>query len=111
MLELEYKNTTDDELKKQYKKLAKKYHPDNSETGNNVKFKQLTEANKILKDTMVNGVLRLQRTSTSTSTSTTSNYSNLWGYMFEDTKNSIFDYNDCKPMTVTHFGIFDIQRK
>ena len=44
------KNATDDELKKAFKKLAKKYHPDTNQGDKNAeeKFKQLTNAYSLL---------------------------------------------------------------
>ena len=47
------KNTTDDELKKAYRKLAMQYHPDRNpgkETWANEKFKEINEAYSILGD-------------------------------------------------------------
>ncbi len=44
------KNATKDEIKSAYRKLAKKYHPDNKETGNEAKFKEIQEAYDILYD-------------------------------------------------------------
>ncbi|MBE6155351.1 MAG: hypothetical protein E7164_01175 [Firmicutes bacterium] len=38
------KNASVDEIKKAYRKLAKKYHSDNKETGNEKKFKEIQEA-------------------------------------------------------------------
>lgn len=63
-------NATEDEIKKSYKKMAFKYHPDkNRETGAEEKFKQVTEAYEVLsnpnkrkiydqfgKDAVVNGM-------------------------------------------------------
>jgi molecular chaperone DnaJ len=37
-------NTTPEELKSKFRKLAKQYHPDNKDTGNELKFKQINEA-------------------------------------------------------------------
>jgi DnaJ-class molecular chaperone len=37
-----------DEIKRSYKGLAKKYHPDNKETGDAVMFKKITEAFQLL---------------------------------------------------------------
>lgn len=39
-----------DEVKKRYRELAKKYHPDNQATGNEEKFKQITKAFKGITD-------------------------------------------------------------
>jgi len=39
-----------EEIKKSYKKLARKYHPDNKETGNEELFKQIGQAYSILSD-------------------------------------------------------------
>ena len=44
------KNASKDEIKSAYRKLAKKYHPDNKETGDEVKFKEIQEAYDILYD-------------------------------------------------------------
>ena len=42
------KSASKDEIKSAYRKLAKKYHPDNHETGNAEKFKEVQEAYDIL---------------------------------------------------------------
>ncbi len=44
------KNASKDEIKSSYRKLAKKYHPDNKETGNEASFKEVQEAYDILYD-------------------------------------------------------------
>lgn len=44
------KSSSKDEIKSAYRKLAKKYHPDNKETGNEAKFKEVQEAYDILYD-------------------------------------------------------------
>lgn len=44
------KNATKDEIKSAYRKLAKTYHPDNKETGDETKFKEVQEAYDILYD-------------------------------------------------------------
>lgn len=44
------KGASKDEIKSSYRKLAKKYHPDNKETGNEAKFKEVQEAYDILFD-------------------------------------------------------------
>ena len=43
-------NFTEDELKKQYKELAKLYHPDNGKFGNEQKFIDVQEAYKFLSE-------------------------------------------------------------
>ncbi|MGP1414011.1 MAG: molecular chaperone DnaJ [Bacillales bacterium] len=44
------KNATENEIKSAYRKLAKKYHPDNKETGDAEKFKECSEAYSVLSD-------------------------------------------------------------
>ena len=44
------KGASKDEIKSAYRKLAKKYHPDNKETGDEAKFKEVQEAYDILFD-------------------------------------------------------------
>ena len=44
------KTATKDEIKSSYRKLAKQYHPDNKETGDEAKFKEVQEAYDILYD-------------------------------------------------------------
>ena len=44
------KGASKDEIKSAYRKLAKTYHPDNHETGNAEKFKEVQEAYDILYD-------------------------------------------------------------
>ena len=44
------KGASRDEIKSAYRKLAKKYHPDNKETGDEAKFKEIQEAYDILFD-------------------------------------------------------------
>ena len=44
------KSASKDEIKSAYRKLAKKYHPDNKETGDEAKFKEVQEAYDILYD-------------------------------------------------------------
>lgn len=44
------KTASKDDIKSAYRKLAKKFHPDNKETGNEVKFKEVQEAYDILYD-------------------------------------------------------------
>ena len=45
------KSASKDEIKSAYRKLAKKYHPDNKETGDEAKFKEIQEAYDIIKNT------------------------------------------------------------
>lgn len=44
------KNASQDEIKSAFRKLAKKYHPDNKETGDEAKFKSIGEAYAVLSD-------------------------------------------------------------
>ena len=44
------KKASKDDIKSAYRKLAKKYHPDNKETGDEAKFKEIQEAYDILYD-------------------------------------------------------------
>lgn len=44
------KDASDEEIKRSFRKLAKMYHPDNKETGNEEKFKEIGEAYAILSD-------------------------------------------------------------
>lgn len=44
------KTASKDEIKSSYRKLAKKYHPDNKETGDEAKFKEVQEAYDVLFD-------------------------------------------------------------
>ena len=44
------KTASDDEIKSAFRKLAKKYHPDNKSTGDEKKFKEVGEAYAILSD-------------------------------------------------------------
>ena len=44
------KSASKDDIKSAYRKLAKKYHPDNKETGDEAKFKEIQEAYDILYD-------------------------------------------------------------
>lgn len=44
------KTASKDEIKSAYRKLAKKYHPDNKETGDEAKFKEIQEAYDVLYD-------------------------------------------------------------
>ena len=49
-------NASSDEIKKSYRKLARKYHPDVSkEAGAEDKFKELGEAYEVLKDPQKRG--------------------------------------------------------
>ena len=49
LLEVE-QDSSAEELKKKYKKLARKYHPDNKETGDEEMFKQIGQAYSVLSD-------------------------------------------------------------
>ena len=44
------KDATAQEIKSAFRKLAKKYHPDNKETGDEAKFKEIGEAYAVLSD-------------------------------------------------------------
>jgi len=45
------RNASDAEIKKQYRRLARKYHPDVSKIGNaEARFKEINEAYDVLKD-------------------------------------------------------------
>ena len=44
------KNASDAEIKSAFRKLAKQYHPDNKETGDEAKFKEIGEAYAVLSD-------------------------------------------------------------
>ncbi len=44
------KNATDAEIKSAFRKLAKQYHPDNKQTGDEAKFKEVGEAYAVLSD-------------------------------------------------------------
>src|SRR5574344_1809024 len=44
------KDASQDEIKSAFRKLAKKYHPDNKETGDENKFKEIGEAYAVLSD-------------------------------------------------------------
>ena len=44
------KSASDAEIKSAFRKLAKKYHPDNKETGDEAKFKEIGEAYSVLSD-------------------------------------------------------------
>lgn len=44
------KSASKDEIKSSYRKLAKVYHPDNKDTGNEAKFKEIQEAYDVLYD-------------------------------------------------------------
>ena len=44
------KSASDDEIKSAFRKLAKKYHPDNKTTGDAEKFKEIGEAYQVLSD-------------------------------------------------------------
>ena len=44
------KDASESEIKSAFRKLAKKYHPDNKETGDEAKFKEIGEAYAVLSD-------------------------------------------------------------
>ena len=44
------KSATQADIKSAFRKLAKKYHPDNKETGDEAKFKEIGEAYAVLSD-------------------------------------------------------------
>ena len=44
------KSATKDEIKSAYRKLAKVYHPDNKQTGDEAKFKEIQEAYDFRRD-------------------------------------------------------------
>lgn len=44
------KNASDEEIKRAFRKLAKTYHPDNKQTGDEAKFKEVGEAYAVLSD-------------------------------------------------------------
>ena len=44
------KDASDEDIKRSFRKLAKMYHPDNKETGDEAKFKEIGEAYAILSD-------------------------------------------------------------
>jgi len=44
------KTATEEEIKRAFRKLAKTYHPDNKQTGDEAKFKEVGEAYAILSD-------------------------------------------------------------
>ena len=44
------KSASTQDIKSAFRKLAKKYHPDNKETGNEEKFKEISEAYQVLSD-------------------------------------------------------------
>ncbi len=44
------KDASEDEIKSAFRKLAKKYHPDNKQTGDADKFKEISEAYQVLSD-------------------------------------------------------------
>ncbi len=50
------KSASKDEIKSSYRKLAKTYHPDNKETGDEAKFKEIQEAYDILYDDKKRGM-------------------------------------------------------
>ena len=50
------KTATDEEIKRAFRKLAKTYHPDNKQTGDEAKFKEVGEAYAILSDASICGL-------------------------------------------------------
>ena len=44
------KSASTQDVKSAFRKLAKKYHPDNKETGDEAKFKEISEAYQVLSD-------------------------------------------------------------
>ena len=84
----------EDEIKKAYRSLAKRYHPDNKETGNEAKFKEIQQAYEYALDIRKNGgrnYYQQQRQNSSynnynnySSQTTYDDFFRAYGFNFED---------------------------